>query len=656
MKARFRAMDIAKLYAAAELGAPPDVPLQAPLAAARPPPRSLSGKAKAAARHAAGSAMQAVKSLSGKNLLANMMATKSGRMTCNWGNPEYGAAELEPLLAFTTLVDIRWLARFAAQEDDDLKPIPSWQALPPEAVVQKAQLEAYTGIGLPILVLSYPWLDRRHPDPHRQHLKTLRPLLNAIVAYCDEEGGEGCSFGVLWDFMALPQACGGGGHDAEPASPNQTTGDARTPAQIERFRKGLGSINVWYSSPHTFILCLDLPPPVDAVNATPYQRRGWCVFEQCLSSLVKNSNCFLRLSGLGAADDGTAATSSWFEIITACAAQRSAPMAPDAFEKMMREGVAAAEGGIVFTSGKDLTEVTIPQYRAAFLRVLGHTNALDFSGLGWNDDDVTQLAAALAFAGSEGCLTSLQSIDLYNNELTDDSLYLLASTLSHSTFDAKQLKSVDTRRCNTRTRAAREALEQALGKQPARAAAGGGGGGASSSSNGAAAAQPKVKKAALGKKKAAPGKYGSSSSSPPEGHFSSGSYVFVAGAPAAGAISGARTLTIGNRHHDETATRGPVGGSGRHHWVCYVRPSADLRVEWVEFTLHPTFRTNVIKVAEPTRSSGQYEVRGTGWGTFEVGLRVKLAGAPSAIKFEHLLNFEPDKPDTHTVYHAKPKG
>ena len=163
------------------------------------------------------------------------------------------------------------------------------------------------------------------------------------------------------------------------------------------------------------------------------------MFEQCLSSLVKNSNCFLRLSGLGAADDGTVATRTFFEIITACAAQRSAPMAPDAFEKMMREGV-AAEGGIVFTSGKDLTEVTIPQYRAAFVRVLGQTKALDFSGLGWNDDDVTQLAAALAFAGSEGCLTSLQSIDLYNNELTDDSLYLLASTLSHPTFDAKQLE------------------------------------------------------------------------------------------------------------------------------------------------------------------------------------------------------------------------
>ena len=327
---------------------------------------------------------------------------------------------------------------------------------------------------------------------------------------------------------------------------------------------------------------------------------------------------------------------------------------------MMREGVVAAEGErIVFTSGKDLTEVTLPQYRTAFLRVLGNTKALDFSGLGWHDCDIRQLAAALAFAGSKGCLTRLQSIDLYNNELTDDSLYLLASTISHPTFDSTQLKSVDTRRCNTDTRAAKEALENALGKQPAGRPAtggGGGGGGSSSSSKDAPAAQPN-KKAAPGKKKAAPGKDGSSSSSsPPEGFFSSGPYEFVEGAPSSGAGASARTLTIGNGHHDEAAMRGPVGGSGRHHWVCYVRPSGDLRVEWVEFTLHPTFRKNVIKVAEPTRSSGQYEVRGKGWGAFDVGIRVKLTGAPSAIKFEHELNFEPDQPDTHTVYHAKPKA
>ena len=53
---------------------------------------------------------------------------------------------------------------------------------------------------------------------------------------------------------------------------------------------------------------------------------------------------------------------SWATVIETCASRRAAPLAPDAFEAMMRDGVereAAAPGtGIRFTSGKDLTEVT----------------------------------------------------------------------------------------------------------------------------------------------------------------------------------------------------------------------------------------------------------------------------------------------------------
>ena len=133
---------------------------------------------------------------------------------------------------------------------------------------------------------------------------------------------------------------------------------------------------------------LDAPLPASAANPTPCSRRGWCIFEQRVSSLVKSSNCFLRLGtpaaaemlaaaragnpGEAAGEDGSAGKDgsadkarpplSWATVIETCASRRAAPLAPDAFEAMMRDGVereAAAPGtGIRFTSGKDLTEVT----------------------------------------------------------------------------------------------------------------------------------------------------------------------------------------------------------------------------------------------------------------------------------------------------------
>ena len=72
---------------------------------------------------------------------------------------ENGGAELEPLLAFTTLVCVRWLLNFAKGEVlPELKGVvPAWQQLPKdEAEVKVEQLRLSTmEYGLPIGVLSY---------------------------------------------------------------------------------------------------------------------------------------------------------------------------------------------------------------------------------------------------------------------------------------------------------------------------------------------------------------------------------------------------------------------------------------------------------------------------------------------------------------------
>ena len=118
---------------------------------------------------------------------------------------------------------------------------------------------------------------RSHPDPTGEQLRRLVPLLKAIVAECDKTGPH-FSWGILWDFMSLPQRGRTTGfvEDVRDAEGEMIqSNDDRTPAQLERFIHGLGKINVWYGAQYTHTLVLNTPMPDGAENAAPYERRGW---------------------------------------------------------------------------------------------------------------------------------------------------------------------------------------------------------------------------------------------------------------------------------------------------------------------------------------------------------------------------------------------
>jgi hypothetical protein len=110
---------------------------------------------------------------------------------------------LEPHISSTTLVCVRWLLRLAEGMDGV---VPAWQRLPPVAVASLEHLAEYDGLdSLPLLVLSYPWEGRSHPDGSGKLLQHLRPLLEAIVKSCDECSPT-CTWGVLWDYVRAPPA------------------------------------------------------------------------------------------------------------------------------------------------------------------------------------------------------------------------------------------------------------------------------------------------------------------------------------------------------------------------------------------------------------------------------------------------------------------
>ena len=86
-------------------------------------------------------------------------------------------------------------------------------------------------------------------------------------------------------------------------------------------------------------------------------------------------------------------------------ADRSPPIAPDAFRDMLTSGV--ADGSIKFTNSGDV-EVVAGIYERAFLDEMSSATTLNYTNLGWGDEQIKTLSAALAFAHAKGGLAQLE--------------------------------------------------------------------------------------------------------------------------------------------------------------------------------------------------------------------------------------------------------
>ena len=121
-------------------------------------------------------------------------------------------------------------------DDSDVPDLVDAKDSDDEEVLSLEQLrDSNMNFFLPIIVLSYGWAAKSHPDPTGAHLRSLVPVLRAMLKACDDgllpfgrlEQQRPRAWGVVWDFMSLPQRGYTSGYD--PAC------DDRTPYQIQRF-------------------------------------------------------------------------------------------------------------------------------------------------------------------------------------------------------------------------------------------------------------------------------------------------------------------------------------------------------------------------------------------------------------------------------------
>ena len=215
--------------------------------------------------------------------------------------------------------------------------------------------------------------------------------------------------------MSLPQRAYTTGYVPDVLGPDGTVEqnkDDRTLYLRKRFDKGWKKVNVYYGHPYVTTLVCDFAMPASAENPAPIDERGWCVFEKYTSSIVKDNRCCLYLSLM----PSDAADMDWRDLMDKCSkGARLPPLAADKFEAMMREGMAG--GKLKFTNGKDATEVCIPQYKEALLRLMGEAKQLGYVELGWGEAEGEQLAEALLYVQRCGVACGAELLDLYDNQL-----------------------------------------------------------------------------------------------------------------------------------------------------------------------------------------------------------------------------------------------
>lgn len=281
---------------------------------------------------------------------------------------------------------------------------------------------------LGVIVLSYGWFSREHPDPRGCHFSLLRKFLKCALAAGpglaekEPESYSKCAFqGLFWDFMCMPL----------PPSSEAVAATVKT---------GLDGMAILYGSPNTLVIQLKDMVTVhnsEGLHLLPYSRRGWCTFEETTSSILKHSHGFLDICL--ARERLAVEYAKWFEedsldvqgdcdIIAVyqsleelATAERQPPMHPSDFKNLLSSkdfSYAASDYNLV-----------INLYRQFFLKMCHRQSILmlckpNGTGFGWERAECTFLAKSLP------AFKQLKTLSFNGHAIGDEGIQALSTAIS----------------------------------------------------------------------------------------------------------------------------------------------------------------------------------------------------------------------------------
>jgi hypothetical protein len=396
-------------------------------------PVGLEAKIKAAAEEKRAAALLNTPQAKQQRAAASKQALKD-KIASYQGNPSEVAAIIGA-------GDVKFLSANWLLDCPDYWRIARSQDLPREAFLAPEDAEwLYQRLG-GLVIVSYPWLARNHPDPQGFHFHNLQLYLRVHLQHFlglmkSERIND---IGVFWDFASLVQ----------PSAKGE-----RTSQEQQILARAMKTIEFLYGGQMSIVVQLKQMPVAafENMNRTPYDGRGWCYFEEVVSSVSKST--FQSLNIALVQDRLEEFSCEWNLVASMAQNEKKVPMHPD---QLKQELILRS-----FTIREDC-DILLAKYTEFFHSFAA--SALDLSlpqqthisgGRPWGQKEVDYLIRALPSFGEQpsgpkqavlklGEMNTVKKVvkegDILNLKVmaTDGTLFWVEPTADHGSFTMKGL-------------------------------------------------------------------------------------------------------------------------------------------------------------------------------------------------------------------------